>query len=104
MMEAILWHGGEAAASRDAVLAMNAEERAALLKYVAYPFADPYLETPTTSLCPADLNQDGTVDGVDLTYLLGQWGGEGSADLNGNGIVDGGDLTELLARWGSCEL
>ena len=104
LMEAILWHGGEAAASRDAVLAMNAEERAALLKYVAYPFADPYLETPTTSLCPADLNQDGTVDGVDLTYLLGQWGGEGSADLNGNGIVDGGDLTELLARWGSCEL
>ena len=102
LMDAILWHGGEAAASRDAVLAMNAEERVALLKYVAYPFADSYLESPGTSACVGDLNGDGSVDGIDLTYLLDQWGRRGTADLNGDGIVDGADLTKLLARWGFC--
>ena len=40
-MEAILWHGGEAEASRDAVLAMDAGERDALVEYVKYPFIDP---------------------------------------------------------------
>jgi CxxC motif-containing protein (DUF1111 family) len=41
LMEAILWHGGEAAAARDAVLAMSAGERDDLLAYVRFPFADP---------------------------------------------------------------
>jgi len=39
--EAILWHGGEAQARRDAFVALSAEARANLLAYVAYPFADP---------------------------------------------------------------
>jgi CxxC motif-containing protein (DUF1111 family) len=39
--EAILWHGGEAQVSRDAFAAISADARAALLAYVAYPFADP---------------------------------------------------------------
>lgn len=34
LMEAILWHGGEAAGSRDAVLAFDAEQRAALLAFL----------------------------------------------------------------------
>lgn len=34
VLEAILWHGGEAQASRDAVLKLNAAERAALVKFV----------------------------------------------------------------------
>ena len=47
-----------------------------------------------------DLNDDGTVDGADLTILLGAWGTDDSiADLNGDGIVDGADLTILLANW-----
>lgn len=41
LMEAILWHGGEADAARTAVLAMTAAQRADLLAYVQYPFADP---------------------------------------------------------------
>jgi CxxC motif-containing protein (DUF1111 family) len=41
--EAILWHGGEAAPMRAVFLDMSAEQRAALLAYVAYPFADPIL-------------------------------------------------------------
>ena len=34
LLEAILWHGGEAQAQRDAVVQMSAEDRAALLKYL----------------------------------------------------------------------
>jgi CxxC motif-containing protein (DUF1111 family) len=41
--EAILWHGGEAQPMRDAFVAMPAAARAALLAYVAYPFADPVI-------------------------------------------------------------
>jgi CxxC motif-containing protein (DUF1111 family) len=32
--EAILWHGGEARAARDAYAALSADERAALLRFV----------------------------------------------------------------------
>ncbi len=35
VLEAILWHGGEAQAARDAVVDMSAEERAALLAFLA---------------------------------------------------------------------
>jgi CxxC motif-containing protein (DUF1111 family) len=41
--EAILWHGGEAQPMRDGFASMSAADRAALLAYVAYPFADPVL-------------------------------------------------------------
>ena len=102
LMEAILWHGGEAAAARDAVLAMNADERSALLAFVAYPFADPSLDQPVTTSCPEDLDGDGRVDGSDLVLLLGQWGGSGAADLDNDGVVDGEDLTRLLGNWNGC--
>lgn len=47
----------------------------------------------------SDLNADGAVNGNDLTSLLAQFGGSGSADFNGSGIVDGVDLARLLAEW-----
>jgi len=40
------------------------------------------------------------VNGTDLTYILSQWGGAGSADINGDGVVSGPDLTILLSDWG----
>ena len=40
LLEASLWHGGEAAPSRDAVLAMTAAERDALVAYTKFPFVD----------------------------------------------------------------
>lgn len=46
-----------------------------------------------------DLNNDGRVDGSDLTILLGEWGGPGDADFDGNGIVDGVDLARMLGDW-----
>ena len=39
--EAVLWHGGEALPMKNAFLQLPAEQRAQLLAYVAYPFADP---------------------------------------------------------------
>ena len=51
--------------------------------------------------CPADLDDDGTVGGADLTVLLAEWGQpDSSADLDGDGTVGGADLTVLLGFWG----
>jgi hypothetical protein len=52
--------------------------------------------------CPADFDGNGTVDGIDLSTLLAQWGTNGSADLNGDGTVSGADLTFILSAWGPC--
>ena len=54
--------------------------------------------------CVGDLDGSGTVDGGDLTALLGGWGAcEGCpGDLDSDGRIDGGDLTALLGAWGPC--
>jgi hypothetical protein len=62
---------------------------------------------PTAPSCPADLNDDGNVDGNDLGLLLAAWGpcptsGTCAADLNDDGNVDGNDLGLMLAAWGAC--
>ena len=48
---------------------------------------------------PGDLNNDGTVDGIDLASLLASWG-SAENDLDGDGVVGGPDLAILLAAWG----
>lgn len=55
-------------------------------------------------ICPpgglGDINRDGFIDGVDLAYVLADWGLAGSpADLNGNGTVGAEDLAILLGAW-----
>jgi hypothetical protein len=68
---------------------------------------------PGCNPCPADLNGDTLVNGLDLGILLINWSippgtpGCGGAtpcpaDLNGNGFVDGLDLGILLGQWGPC--
>ncbi|MBL9119268.1 MAG: hypothetical protein JNL80_05055 [Phycisphaerae bacterium] len=52
--------------------------------------------------CPADLNDDGTVNGADLAILLGAWATTGPGDLTGNGVVDAADLAVLLGAFGPC--
>ena len=52
--------------------------------------------------CPADLDENGRVNGADLTLLLSDWGSASSSDLDGDGVVSGSDLTLLLAAWGAC--
>ena len=53
---------------------------------------------------PADLNDDGIVDGADLGLLLGGWGLCTSTpclgDLNEDGRVDGADLGLILGEFG----
>ena len=48
---------------------------------------------------PEDLNDDGFVNGQDLTIVLANWGGSGVGDIDGSGQVDGKDLTLVLAAW-----
>ena len=52
--------------------------------------------------CPADVDGDGVVGGLDLTVVLGGWGSSGSGDIDGDGIVGGLDLTFVLGAWGPC--
>ncbi len=59
------------------------------------------VQPPPPPPCPPDLNADGTVDGLDMTEILSNWGGPG-ADINGDGITDGIDLSSVLAGWGPC--
>lgn len=50
---------------------------------------------------PADVNGDGSVDGIDLSIVLGFWGLSADiADINNDGIVDGVDLSIILGAWG----
>jgi len=57
---------------------------------------------PDPSACPADLNSDGDVNGIDLGIMLGAWDQGGPADLNRDGVVNGIDLGILLGNWGIC--
>ena len=51
--------------------------------------------------CPADLTNDGAVNGADLATMLNNWG-TAVADLNGDGTTGGADLAMLLGSWGPC--
>ena len=49
---------------------------------------------------PADFNQDGFVDGLDLAVVLANWNQNGSAgDANGDGACNAQDLAQVLAAW-----
>jgi hypothetical protein len=52
---------------------------------------------------PADLNQDGQVDELDLTILCGQWLKQQNGlkgDLDSNGRIDFNDINLLGRSWG----
>ena len=51
--------------------------------------------------CPADLNGDNFVNGVDLGLLLAAWG-TAEQDITGDGTTDGVDFGIMLASWGPC--
>ena len=49
----------------------------------------------------ADTDCSGTVDGVDLSAVLANWGpGHGPEDLDGDGFVGASDLAQVLTNWG----
>jgi hypothetical protein len=57
--------------------------------------------------CPGDVDESGTVNGVDLAAILAVWGSDGGkyprADINNDGEVNGADLATVLGSWGSCK-
>jgi len=59
------------------------------------------------SPCPADVNEDGVVNGADISAVLGFWGQAGkplpAADITQDGIVNGADIAVLLGSWGPCQ-
>ncbi|MEE9129754.1 MAG: DUF4350 domain-containing protein [Phycisphaerales bacterium] len=59
------------------------------------------------AVCPADLDDNGSVGASDLLSLLVSWGpcppkADCPADFDGNGTVGASDLLALLANWGPC--
>ncbi len=55
--------------------------------------------------CPADFNQDGGVDGTDVSAFFDRWEiGQCDADVNADGGVDGTDVSVFFAAWeaGGC--
>lgn len=59
--------------------------------------------SPDESPCSADVNDDGAVNGGDLSLLLATWGtATPECDVDEDGIVGGGDLSLVLATWGAC--
>jgi hypothetical protein len=55
--------------------------------------------------CAADFNQDGGVDGADVSDFFIAWeGGDASADVNEDGGIDGADVASFFALWeaGGC--
>ncbi|MBS0195959.1 MAG: hypothetical protein JSR77_04300 [Planctomycetes bacterium] len=55
--------------------------------------------------CPADFNQDGGVDGADVSDFFAAWEiGDAIADVNQDGGVDGADVTTFFVAWenGGC--
>jgi hypothetical protein len=61
---------------------------------------------PCAPPCPADIVDDGAVNGADLAIVLVSWGTSGAqypgVDVDGSGLVDGSDLAAVLAAWGPC--
>ena len=57
------------------------------------------------SVCPADFNCDGGVDGQDVSEFFALWeAGESLADVNADGGIDGADIGAFFAFWeaGGC--
>ena len=56
-------------------------------------------DVPCVPPNPYDLNDDGAVNGADLSVLLAAWGTGGATDFDGNGITDGADLAAFLSNF-----
>ena len=59
--------------------------------------------TDYSPACVGDFDDDGRVDGYDLTQVLANWGGDLAVfDLSGDSVIDGQDVSILLSNWGEC--
>lgn len=77
-------------------------ESGGLVRLAASANAPMFVDFPRPN--NGDFNGDGSVDGADLSVILGFWGQSPTlfppADLNCDGLIDGTDLGILLGNWG----
>jgi hypothetical protein len=61
-------------------------------------------QVAVTPTCPADVNDDDTVDVNDLFAIINAWGpcDDCAEDINDDGLVNVDDLFELINNWGPC--
>ena len=95
--------GGASAVGSYTLSSVIAQPTACSTQLVGAMKCDPgYLCVEAADLGKAgDINHDGIVNGIDLAYILADWGlANPRSDLNHDGIVNGIDLGTLLAYWG----
>ena len=63
---------------------------------------DGYSNSAATIACPADIDQSGVVDVLDLLSLIEAWSETGCADISGDAIVGVDDVILLIGAWGIC--
>lgn len=71
----------------------------------ANPSGNGELHVNFTPRCPADFNDDGGVDGSDVSAFFERWeAGELDADVNCDGGIDGTDIEVFFPAWeaGGC--
>ena len=65
------------------------------------------MTSDTVCGCPADIDESGVVNSIDLAAVLANWGSDGGkyprADIDGDGTVSSTDLAAVLSAWGPCE-
>lgn len=98
--------GGNASSSPTYILSASCGVSDFLdLALIGFPNNQWYVELSGDFGCggssiPGDLNDDGVVDGTDLSILLGAWGtADPIADITGDGDVNGSDLAVVLGNW-----
>jgi hypothetical protein len=95
--------GGSSAVGSYTLASVIAQPTACTTQLVGSAEFDPgYLCLEADDLgIPGDINHDGMVNGIDIGYLLADWGTSLTrSDVNRDGSVDGSDLGVLLANWG----
>ena len=72
--------------------------------YYGYLVSGSYALSPAPPACPADVNNDGSVDFGDLIQLISKWGNclDCPEDVSLDGEVDFTDLLVVLTEWGPC--
>jgi hypothetical protein len=76
-----------------------------IVQTISSPQIDATLDiTEELPQCSHDLNNDGSVNVMDILILIGDWGKckQCASDLNADGIVQIDDLLLLIGAWGDC--
>ena len=95
--------GGSSSVGSSTLASVIAQPTACMTQLVGSIECDPgYLGVEVGDLGRlGDINRDAMVDGIDLAYILADWGTTNPrSDLDHDGSVNGGDLAALLANWG----